>query len=222
MALLHNTYLRGALLGRFQGSMGNSLPAAGMSRPEKENWYSGDHTPDKKSGYVDGARHPASWFMAIKNGGMGSRNAAVMAFTPSAAGALGVNIDGATSFSFTFAPLDGQLIVSGSGSAALTFGATGNVLAMLNGTGSASIAFSTNTPLLGALGWSTASGQFSITGSLTPYAKGFMVGSTVDNTTLTAAAILAAMNAAPPAVNIKKVNDVTVTGTGSPGNEWGP
>ena len=33
---------------------------------------------------------------------------------------------------------------------------------------------------------------------------------------------IAAMNANPPKVNIAKVNDVDVVGTGAPGNEWGP
>ena len=34
--------------------------------------------------------------------------------------------------------------------------------------------------------------------------------------------LLAAMNASPPAVNIKKVNGYTVDGNGQPGTEWGP
>lgn len=37
-----------------------------------------------------------------------------------------------------------------------------------------------------------------------------------------AAAILAAAQITPIHSNIKKVNDVTVTGTGALGNEWGP
>jgi len=37
-----------------------------------------------------------------------------------------------------------------------------------------------------------------------------------------AAAVLAAAALDPIASNIKKVNDVTVTGTGALGNEWGP
>lgn len=42
--------------------------------------------------------------------------------------------------------------------------------------------------------------------------------SAADNAT----AVLAAAQAAPLAANIKKVNDVTVDGTGAPGDEWGP
>jgi hypothetical protein len=59
-------------------------------------------------------------------------------------------------------------------------------------------------------------------GTLSPYAIGSMSGNTVSGGVLTEASIIAAMNASPPAVNIKKVNDVTVNGIGTSGNPWGP
>lgn len=37
-----------------------------------------------------------------------------------------------------------------------------------------------------------------------------------------AAAVIAAMNATPPAVNVKKVNDGTIGGAGTESNPWGP
>jgi hypothetical protein len=45
---------------------------------------------------------------------------------------------------------------------------------------------------------------------------------TSDNPTAIAAAVIAAMNSAPPAVNIKKVNDITVKGTGTNTDPWNP
>jgi hypothetical protein len=41
-------------------------------------------------------------------------------------------------------------------------------------------------------------------------------------TRATDASVLAAMNATPPAVNVKQVNDYIVTGAGVDGNTWGP
>lgn len=55
---------------------------------------------------------------------------------------------------------------------------------------------------------------------------GQMTGTTVESTVVTnasiAAAVLAAAASTPIAANVKQVNDVTVTGTGATGDEWGP
>lgn len=222
MALLHNTVIQSAMLGRRMAGTEGILPLAGLSRMERKCWYAGGHTPDRKSGVVDGGLPPVTWSMPVVAGGMSSRNFANLAITPTASGAMGLPGSATASFAIDFAPADGQLITSGSGTASFAVSAEANALATLNGDGSASMAFTTNTPLLGAIGWVTATGAFSVSTTMTAYAKGFMVGSTIDNTTLTAAALIAAMNADPPKVNIAKVNDVVVTGTGAVGDEWGP
>ncbi len=125
----------------------------------------------------------------------------------------------AASFSFTVADAEGQLISSGTGSASMTF-TVGDALliASLGGEGSTSFDITTNTPTLGAIasveGTTTfaftlapaqayplndasplreATANFSITGSMTPYAVGSMSGSTVDNSVLTSTAIAAAV-----------------------------
>jgi hypothetical protein len=79
----------------------------------------------------------------------------------------------------------------------------------------------TNTPILGALGGMTVNASFGMTGTLTRYAIGIMSGSTAD-TGVTVDNIVTALESAVLPVNIKKVNDVIVTGTGASGNEWGP
>lgn len=163
-----------------------------------------------------------SWMMPVKAGSISSSNAAVMTVSQSASGAMGLPGDGTSSFTIDFATADGGLISSGTGTASFAITSTATVLATRSGDGSASFAINTNTPLLGALGWVTATGAFSVTTTLQSYARGYMTGTTVDNTTLTAAALIAAMNADPPKVNIAKVNDVVVTGTGAVGDEWGP
>jgi hypothetical protein len=162
------------------------------------------------------------WMLPVTAGSISSANAAVLSVSPAASGALGLPGEGAADFSINFADATGGLISSGTGTATLTFTADGTVLATRSGDGSAAFSITTNTPLLGALGWVTATGAFSVTATLTSYARGFMQGSTASGGVLTEASIIAAMNASPPAVNIKKVNDVDVTGNGQPGTEWGP
>lgn len=222
MALLHNTVIQSAMLGRRMAGTEVIVPLAGLSRMERKNWYAGDHTPDKKSGVVDGCLPPATWTMPRVSGGMSSRNFANIAITPTASGALGLPAGGTVSFTIDFAPAAGGLISSGDGTASFAITTTATVLATRSGDGSATMSFTTNTPLLGALGWVTATGAFSVSATLASYARGYMTGSTVDNTTLTAAALIAAMNADPPKVNIAKVNNVVVVGTGAVGDEWGP
>lgn len=151
---------------------------------------------------------------------------------------------------FTVADAAGQLISSGEGAAAFTFStntplltaslaaigeasftlsASGALGAEASADGAASMAFSMAATILPAIDTPparTAAASFVITGALLPYAIGQMSGSTVDNSILTvdaiAAAVLAAALTTPIASNIRKVNDVTVTGTGTVGSEWGP
>lgn len=173
--------------------------------------------------FPDGYYTPQAYVLPRKAGRMSSLNTTEFSFTPTALAVGGITTDAAASFSINFADAAGELISSGEGFASLSFTFANALLtASLNAIGEASFTLTTNTPTLGAEASGTGSATFAITGSMTPYAIGSMSGSTVDNSTLTTAAILAAMNASPPAVNIKKVNDVTVNGTGAPGSEWGP
>jgi hypothetical protein len=154
------------------------------------------------------------------------------------------------SITFTVADAAGQLISSGEGAAAFAFStntplltaslaaigstsfalsATGEIGAEASAEGAASMAFAmaaTILPTNDASPARTAAASFAITGNLVPYAIGQMTGSTVDASVLTvdaiAAGVLAAALTAPIAANIRKVNDVTVTGTGTVGSEWGP
>lgn len=175
------------------------------------------------AGLPNGHLAGSSWKLPQKAGAMSSANFTVASITASGLAVGGITADAFTAFAITVADAAGQLISSGTGSA--SFAITSNtplLTASLGAVGSVTFSISTNTPLLGALAGGAGAASFAITGALTPYAIGSMTGSTVDNTTLTTAAILAAMNAEPPAVNVKRVNDVAVTGTGAPGNEWGP
>ena len=226
MALLHNTVIQSATLGRRMGATEGILPLAGLSRMERKNWHCGEHAPDKKAGVADGNRPPATWSMALAAGGMSSRNFAGLSVTTTASGALGLPAEGSASFTIDFAPATGGLIVSGSGTASFAITTTAEVRAALSGSGSASFTISTNTPQLGALGWASGSGAFSVSATLQSYAVGYMQGSTVDNTTLTADAIVAALRAAsindPLWVDVRKVFGTQVQGSGTAVDPWGP
>jgi len=166
--------------------MGEAQPlsVAGMVRNTRRNWFLGEHVPEKKSGVVDGLLHPGSWMLPQKAGGIASRNNAVLAVATTASGAMGVNIEGSTSFVLDFAPAAGQLIVSGTGSASLVLTASGTALAILDGAGSASFSV-TPSATIGAIAFGTGLATASVTCSLTPYAIGNMEGSTVDSSVLT-------------------------------------
>ena len=155
------------------------------------------------------------------------------------------------SMGFT-ASATGELKMSGSGSASIAVTvAMAELLGILDGAGSASISVVTNTPTLGAeasgagaAGISmtatasilptddsaparTASATISMSGVLVPYATGSMVGSTAEVTgTLTAdqvaTEVLAALHATTIPVDSRKIAGVTVGGSGTADDPWGP
>lgn len=147
-----------------------------------------------KSGRPDGLRHPASWLMAPKSGGMSSRNLTEMTFGTLGLAVGGITTTGSASFTIDFATASGELISSGEGSASFTISTNAPLLtASLGGEGSASFTIGFNTPTLGAEAGMIGAASWSITCALTPYAIGNMEGSTVDNTVLTSDVIASAV-----------------------------
>lgn len=137
----------------------------------------------------------------------------------------GITTTGSTSLTFTVADAFGELISSGEGSASITFTPTGQLVASLGGSGSAEFSITTNNPILGAEAGGTgsaiftlsasgsilplddtspartASATFTITGALTPYAIGYMTGSTETGGALTEGSIASAVWSAAAASN---------------------
>lgn len=227
MALLGNGFretLTGKMFGRtlLNGATPHAHEYRGHMAACMRNQFAGEGITDDKASVPSGVRHPVAWVMARKNGAMASRNNAVVTFGASGSGASGFAIDGTADIVFTVPDAEGRLVTGGTGTATMTFSATGGMFATLGVPGSASMSFTTNAPVLRADGFMGADAPFAVNAAIASYAKGYMAGSTVDSSTLTTDAIIAAMNASPPKVNIAKVNDVTVTGTGAPGTEWGP
>lgn len=168
-------------------------------------------------GYYGGR---GAWVQPKKGGAVSGVNAIALTLGASGAGSMGVNTSGTASITFDLTGVGG-LISSASGVASISLSASGNIFAAKYTSGIAAITLSA-TGTLKATGKIQGTAPISLAANWTPYAVGWLSGSTASGGVLTEASIIAAMNANPPKVNIAKVNDVPVTGTGAPGNEWGP
>ena len=168
-------------------------------------------------GYYGGR---GAWVQPKKGGAVSGVNAIALTIGASGAGSMGKNTSGTASITFDLSGVGG-LISSASGVASISLGASGNIFASKSTSGTAGITLG-STGTLKATGKIQGTAPISLSANWTPYAVGWISGSTASGGVLTEASIIAAMNANPPKVNIAKVNDVPVTGTGTPGNEWGP
>jgi hypothetical protein len=181
------------------------------------NMLTGEGISSKLAGVPDGNLAPSAWILPYTGGRMSSR-AASLAVDALGQGIMGMPGTGSASFSIVFADADGQLIVSGSGSAGMVFSTNTPLLtASINGIGSASFTITGEQSILGALAdlvgttsfsfsttadilpedddspLRTASAVFSFGGSLTSYAIGHMEGTTDVQTELTADGIASAL-----------------------------
>lgn len=216
MALHGNRSVLNKSPGRFLNGgvaiMRSSFNKYGMQRNAFEQF-----SPKAATPY--GHLSPSAWVLPKTAGGMSSFNAAQLALAASGAAVGGITTTGESSLTITFNTPDAQLISSGEGSASVTLSTNNPLLtASIGGTGSTTITISTNVPTLGAEAslqgeasitvtvanatafplndaspLRDASATFTVSGSLTPYAIGHMVGSTVDNSVLTADSITAAV-----------------------------
>jgi len=182
MALVGNRSVINKSPGRFlAGSIAsgnrNNFSQPGMLRGAFENF-------SKLSARPSGHLSPSAWMLPQKAGGMSSRNVARLTVTANGGGAMGVNGVGSSTLTFT-ADATGGLIASAIGSATFTVTASGSALATLNAVGAASFTLTTS-GTMGALAWGIGAASMQVTATMTSYAKGFMVGSTIDNTVLTA------------------------------------
>lgn len=143
-----------------------------------------------KSGVPDGLRHPASWLMAPKPGGMSARFEAALLIDGAGLAVGGITTTGTAamqiaapdadilptddtppartaSASFAFgATATGGLISTANGTAAMTFGASGGLLGILSGAGSATMTIDASAAL-GALAGGSGSASFVLNGTAT-------------------------------------------------------
>jgi hypothetical protein len=129
--------------------------------------------------------------LPIKTGGMSGR--ATVDLVTIANGSMGINIEGNSTISTTFANADGILVVSGSGTASFNVTAGASSIAVLYGIGSTSFSMSLNhlASFVDAYGWANCALGMAVspTGTLTAIA--IMEGDTIDDTVLTPQAIWA-------------------------------
>lgn len=232
------------------GAYPSTLPINTHRTGAGRNLTAGEGIADDRVGIPLGYLGGGSWMLPQKPGNMSSHYEADFSIGASGSGVGGITTTGESAITFTVADMVGELISSGSGTASWAITTNNPLLtASIDGIGSTSFAI-TPTALLGAEASAEGSVTFtfaatavmlptddtsplregtatlSITGALTPYAIGQMIGSTADATVLTvdaiAAAVLAAALTAPIHANIQYVNDVEVTGDGQTGTEWGP
>lgn len=192
------------------GPLAGAIDRAGWAQAgARLNFYKGEATViagasiANRSGFPSGVRHPASWSLPIKGGGMSARFESVISLAGAAALVGGVTTTGTADLSLA-ASATGSLLAAMSGSSTITIGGTGFASASLNGSGSATITVG-GTALLGALAGGIATGALQITGSasilptgptppilaatgaivlaaeLTPYAIGNMVATTEES-----------------------------------------
>lgn len=174
MALLHNTVIQSAMLGRRMAGLEPQIPLTGLVRMEKRCWYAGAHTPDRKSGVIDGARPPSTWMMGLYGGAMASRNIIAGAGAQTSAITGGFNGSATLTGTGDITAATAQLVISmvatiagaGAVSAADLRGYL-NAVATVSGSGGITSAAA------GALAWADAalSGSGAITNA-TPYATG--------------------------------------------------
>jgi hypothetical protein len=107
-----------------------------------------------------------------------------------------------------------QASLSGAGSLSLVPYATGRLAASITGQSELS------PQSLAAAVWSALAAQYNADGTMGQKLNSAAAGG-IDYATL-AAAVLTAMNAAPPDVNIAKINGLGVNGAGTEANPWGP
>ena len=196
MGLLQNGY-RHNLTGKLFGgtSLDGANPSVHVYRGHRtaanRNILAGEAITDPLASVPSGNRPSQAWIMARTSGGMSSRNVAQLTITANGGGAMGVNAEGDSVLSFT-AEATAELIASAIGSATFTVTASGSALATLNAVGSASFTLTTS-GTMGALAWGEGAAGLTVSATLTSYAKGFMIGSTIDTSTLTADQVASAV-----------------------------
>lgn len=132
-----------------------------------------------RSGFPSGVRHPASWSMAPKGGGMSSRYESTISLSSSGLMVGGITTTGTAALSLSATAI-GSLLAQMIGTTTITVGGTGFASASLNASGSATITMG-GTALLGALASGTATGVIAMAGTLTPYATGNMIATTEES-----------------------------------------
>jgi hypothetical protein len=156
------------------------------------NRFFGEGFTDEKAGVPRGYRHPASWVMPEKPGGLASSNEAnVSLSSDNCLAVLGFPATGTATITFD-ATGTGGLIAGAIGSATITFSSSAILASVATISGSADITF-TPTALLGALAGLSATGTITLSPTAISYAIGYMSGLSTNETEFSASNLAAAV-----------------------------
>lgn len=183
----------------------NTMPGNAFTNPMAlfkatalHRFYQGEHVvtgETDRSAFPNGARPPASWWLAPAAGGLASYGLTVGLGTASANVAGGLNAAALVSCTST-ADATGQLVVSGAGTAAGSCTVTGGLQAVLQAvaTGAGS---STCAGTMTAIGHAQASAAGASTVTAVPRATGLLAGTITSNTELSPQSLASAVWSSP-------------------------
>lgn len=172
MALMRNGTSINGIPGRLMGAFAHADIAiyAGMHRRAYFSAF------NKTAGIPYGHLAPSAWMLPQKPGAVSSVNNATMTLNASGAGAMGKSGDGSASITITLSGTGG-LISSATGTAGITLSLTGGLFASKAAQGTATITL-TPTGSIKGIGHTGGNAGCVLGASWTPYAKGWLSGTT--------------------------------------------
>ena len=186
---------------------------------ERYNYNIGEGITNSQAGLPYGHLAPSAWILPHKAGALSSYKEARISFSPAPLNvAEGVNVTGATSFSFTVNG-NASSVASLIGTTEVVFAGSGSLSAPFNMTGTSNFVFTPSASLSGQASI-FGSTTFAFSGALTTYAVANLIATPI-STALTPESISSAVWSASAASNNvagtlgEKLNDA-----GSAGNPW--
>lgn len=180
-------------------------------------------------GIPNGHLSPSSWAMPRTPGAISSRNNAAITITVGGSVSRGLPLSGSADISIT-AVGAAEAVGSVAGDATISITAVGDAYAQAVIAGSANVTI-TAPGSVGAIAYVEGSANILLTAASTmgcvatvagaAYLSGAAEGATLTEASI-AAATVAALEATTIPVNVRKVNDLTVDGSGTEVDPWGP
>lgn len=192
-------------------------------RSERINLFASEGISDTRAAVPNGHLAPSAWILPQVAGGMSSRNEAAASISASGTGAQGINLVGNSVLTIVVAG-SAAAVAAASGTSSCVITVSGNAVAPLSVVGSASASISaaaTHSTIANISGSSVCAVSASLITGAIAYLTAQPITSDLTADSI-ASSVLGAMNAAPPGVNIKYVNDVEVGGIGTSGDPWSP
>ena len=176
MALKQNTALLGQLPIRLIGGSPGTFRAL-WGGSSLRNATVGQGITSQLAGIPSGHLAPSSWNLPNKPGAMSAFTSCVVSTTLDALNlAAGRNVEGGAAVTITLDPAQGQLIVSASGNALVSFTIDAALAGALSASGTAAVSVTVNDATLGALVEAVGALLVQVSADATARATGNLVG----------------------------------------------